>query len=90
MIFSHRENIFIHQEQWVKISGLTLFSNRKYHAQFPKVPFSGGSPEYWSPEQANHYQILKGEVNTLHNYATSFETLSNLTEKVYGDLLYAP
>jgi len=75
------ENIFVQKNLQIKISGFFLFSNRKYRVEFPKVPFMGGSPEYWSPEQANHYNKLKEDVE-MDDFTSKVDLLSNLTEKI--------
>ena len=42
----------------------------------------GGAPEYWSPEQANHFAVIKTQVTERKYYQNTVNSLPNLTMRI--------
>ena len=63
-----------------------LFSTRNFSTIPGKSPYSGGSPEYWSPEQSELYETMKKQGINSQSYQFQLQNLSNINEKIdiYG------
>jgi serine/threonine protein kinase len=59
-----------------------LFSHRKFQVAPSKVIYSGGTPEYWSPEQGTLYDLIRAQVNEKKSYSTIINSLPNITNKI--------